>query len=79
MPSVDLWRYVRRDRLICFLTDGSQADSREGLQRSLCQFESLFLFGYSILYRYNGAVIVERSILLGTPVIYASINYRLNG
>ncbi|KAF9057265.1 carotenoid ester lipase precursor [Panaeolus papilionaceus] len=28
---------------------------------------------------YDGGVIVERSILLGTPVIYASINYRLTG
>ena len=29
--------------------------------------------------RYDGSVIVERSILLGMPVVYASINYRVSG
>lgn len=29
--------------------------------------------------RYDGSVIVERSILLDMPVIYASINYRVSG
>ena len=28
------------------------------------------------IFRYDGSVIVERSILLGTPIIFASINYR---
>ncbi|KAF8907652.1 carotenoid ester lipase precursor [Gymnopilus junonius] len=28
---------------------------------------------------YDGSVIVERSILLGMPIVYASINYRING
>ena len=30
-------------------------------------------------FRYDGAGIVERSIALGQPVIYVSMNYRVTG
>jgi acetylcholinesterase len=29
--------------------------------------------------RYDGTVIVERSIAIGKPVVYVSMNYRVSG
>ncbi|KAJ7271103.1 alpha/beta-hydrolase, partial [Mycena rebaudengoi] len=39
---------------------------------------SLFLFAQANDPRYNGSYLVERSVQLGKPIIFASINYRLN-
>ena len=55
-----------------------------GFERGTASFPLYVIFFSQIkqmgtimfIFRYDGSVIVERSILLGTPIIFASINYR---
>ncbi|PPQ98066.1 hypothetical protein CVT26_003292 [Gymnopilus dilepis] len=55
------------------------ATSRSKLPVVLWIYGGGFERGTASFPLYDGSVIVERSILLGMPVVYASINYRLNG
>jgi hypothetical protein len=56
-----------------------QEDGREALHHSLCMTQANHLAQFSIHSRplsYDGSLIVTRSITLGTPIIFVSMNYR---
>ena len=65
-----LWDSLYRLRFLA-----SQVVSKSGQQTCLFSLHSIFILLIEI-FSYNGSAIVLRSMALGEPVVYVSMNYR---